>query len=64
MTMAASPVAPRYGQALVSMVVHVAGCASQGAVIHVGEGWPEHDRREEAGAADDTAATRAAAMSS
>jgi hypothetical protein len=33
--------------------MHVADCASQGAVIHAGEGRPEHDRREDIGAEDD-----------
>jgi hypothetical protein len=47
------PYGTRYGHTPVSVVVHVAGCASQGAVIHVGEGWPEHGRREDVGAVDD-----------
>jgi hypothetical protein len=38
---------------LVGVVVHVAGYAGQGAVIDVGEGGPEHDRRENVGAVDD-----------
>jgi hypothetical protein len=33
--------------------MHVTGCAGQGAVIHAGEGRPEHDRREDVGAEDD-----------
>ena len=47
------PYGTRYGQAPVSVVMQVAGCAGQGAVIHVGEGWPEHGRREDVGAVDD-----------
>lgn len=35
------------------VVVHVAGCAGQGAVIGASDGWPEHDRREDVGAVDD-----------
>ena len=47
------PYGTRHGSAPVGVVVHVAGCAGQGAVIDVGEGWPEHDRREDVGAVDD-----------
>jgi len=59
-TVAASPMRNRYGETPVGVVVHVAGCAGQGAVIDVGEGWPEHDRREDVGAIDDGGAARAA----
>ena len=47
------PDGTRYGQAPVGVVVNVAGCADQGAVINAGKGWPEHDRREDVGAVDD-----------
>src|SRR4029077_18583036 len=58
------PYGTRYGEAPVGVVVHVAGCAGQGAVIDVGEGWPEHDRREDGGAVDDGCGYQGRRMSS